>query len=81
MNELLAGLTVGTIISLKHAELEDFKITHSHKDGKYAGWITTLEGRPVVNTDLIFYSSVDAENHMRRVHDAAKAWETAAAVA
>ncbi len=73
----LAGLSVLTLINLKHSEDEYICITHGGPtlDGKYAGWITTLEGRPVVNSAPIFETPADAETHMRRIVEAARGWE------
>ena len=75
---LLAGLSVMTLLSLKHSKDECICITHGGpavSNGKYVGWITTLEGRPVVNTEPIFDNPQDAEAHMHRVVSAARQWE------
>lgn len=76
-NETLAGLSFGTVLSLKHSEDEYVRVTHAGPaaNGKYLGWITTTEGRPVINTDAIFDTPQDAETHMRRVITAAREWE------
>jgi len=75
-NDLLAGLTVLTIINLKYSEDEYICVTHAGptSNGKYLGWITTLEGRPVVNSDPIFDTAGEAEKHMRKVVEAAREW-------
>lgn len=77
---LLAGLSVLTVINLKHSEDEYINVTHAGpaENGKYLGWITTLEGRPVINTEPIFDTPADAEAHMRRVIAAAREWENPA---
>ena len=77
-NPILAGLTFGTLLSLKHADPSQMVITHggpSTDTGKYAGWITTLEGRPVINTPAQFDTPQEAEAHMTKVVEAAKAFE------
>lgn len=73
-NELLAGLSVLTVINLKHCGDEDIVITHAGptENGKYSGWITTPEGRPLINTQDIFDTAGDAEGHMRKIVAAAR---------
>lgn len=77
---LLAGLSVLTVINLKHSEDEYINVTHAGpaENGKYLGWITTPEGRPVINTEPTFDTPADAEAHMRRVIAAAREWENPA---
>jgi hypothetical protein len=77
---LLAGLSMMTVINLKYSEDEYNNVTHAGPaaNGKYLGWITTLEGRPVINTEPIFDTPADAEAHMRRVIAAAREWENPA---
>jgi hypothetical protein len=77
---LLAGLSVLTVINLKHSQDEYINVTHAGpaENGKYLGWITTHEGRPVINTEPIFDTPADAEAHMRRVIAAAREWENPA---
>lgn len=76
--DLLGGLTLGTVLSLKYSEDDHFHITHSGPEdfGYYAGYITTLEGRPIVSTKHIFESADAAENHMRFVVKAAREFKT-----
>lgn len=69
-SDLLGGLSVMTVMNLKWAEDEDMVIAHggpSKGNGKYCGWITNLDGRPVVNSDAIFDTPEEAEDHMRKV--------------
>lgn len=71
---LLVRLSYITVINLKYSNDEDLNITHSgpHKNHKYSGWITTLYGRPVINTEPIFSTSLEAEGYMRRIIIAAR---------
>jgi len=70
-NELLAGLSIMTILSLKHADEAVLTscITSAgpDKDGRYAGWILTPEGRPVLNTPSRFETGADAMEHLKKV--------------
>lgn len=76
-NELLAGLSVLTVINLKHCEDEDIVITHAGptENNKYLGWIITPEGRPLINTEDIFDTAEDAEAHMHKIVAAARKWD------
>lgn len=77
---LLAGLSVLSVLNLKHSDDEYINVTHGGPDenGKYVGWITTIEGRPVINTGPRFDTPADAEAHMRLVIEAARKWESPA---
>jgi len=74
---VLVGLSVLTIISLKHCSDEDVRVTYSGPaaNGKYCGWITSQEGRPVTNTEATFDTPSMALAHMYRVIAAARTWE------
>ena len=80
---LLAGLSFLTVLNLKHSEDEHICVTHSgpDKNGKYRGFITTIERRPVINTEPVFDTASDAESHMRLVISAAREWEPAPSTA
>lgn len=79
-NAILAGLSVITVISLKHSDDADMQITHAGpaENGKYLGWIMTAEGRPFINTQAKFDTPADAEAHMRKVVEAARNWSNTA---
>jgi hypothetical protein len=76
-NRLLSGLSLITVINLKYSEDEYINVTHSGpaNNGKYLGWITKIDGRPVISTEPIFGTSQDAEAHMRSVITAARKWD------
>jgi hypothetical protein len=76
--DLLGGLTLGTVLNLKWSEGDSMSVTHAGPDnsGKYAGFITTLEGRPIVSSKPAFASGASAEEHMRKVIKAAREFRT-----
>lgn len=75
---LLGGLTLGTVLNLKWTDGDSMTVTHAgpDDDGKYAGFITTLEGRPIVSSKAAFESGASAEEHMRKVINAAREFRT-----
>lgn len=79
---LLAGLSFLTVINLKHSEDEYLNYTHAGpaKNGKYLGWITTREGRPIINSEPMHDTPEAAVAHMRSVVVACRAWENPANV-
>lgn len=74
---LLTGLTLLTVIKLKYSEDEFLHYTHAgpSKDGKYAGWVVTPDGRPIINSEPIHDTPKKAEAHMRAVVAACRAHE------
>jgi len=75
VDPILAGLSWMTVMNLKWSEEGCYHIKTSGPDsnGKFTGWILTLEGRPVVNTSP-FDTAEDATNHIHAVIKAAKAY-------
>jgi hypothetical protein len=76
VDPILAGLSWMTVMNLKWYEPDAAHVTASGPDsnGKFTGWILTLEGRPVVNTPP-FDSAELAINHIHAVIKACKAYE------
>lgn len=81
-SDLLAGLTVMTVINLKHSDDEFLIYTHSGPhEGKYAGWLLTKEGRPIINSQPTFENGEAAAAHMKLVVAACRSWESPANIA
>lgn len=78
-SELLAGLSRMTVFNIKCAEADviDKCITSAGPDakGKFAGWLVTPDGRPLISTPASFDTAALAEEHMRKVVAAARAYE------
>lgn len=72
--ELLAGLSFITVMNLSWYEEGDGVICNSkNEEGKYAGWLLNDRGsRPVFNTPWCFDTAELAEDHVRKVIQAAK---------
>jgi hypothetical protein len=71
---LLAGLSMGTVLALKHSGPEDLSITFGGPDtkAKFSGWILQPNGRPVINTGAIFDSGDAAVAYMTSIVDTAR---------
>ena len=78
--DLLAGLSVMTVIKLKHAADDhlNYAAGGPAENGKYYGWIYTLEGRQLVNSQPIHENGEAAIAHMKKVVDACRSWESPA---
>ena len=80
-SELLAGLSVMTVINLKHSGDEYMIYTSSGPhEGKYSGWILTKEGRPIINSQPTHANREAAIAHMKSVVAACRSWESPANV-
>lgn len=68
---LFAGLSRGTLLRLSGLSESDYSVTHAaHRAGKckrFAGWLTSPDGRPLINTEPVFRSAISAELHVRRL--------------
>lgn len=71
---LLAGLSYATILNLRSSDPDSLRVEAGgpSQKGKYAGWITTLDGRAIVNTEATFDTSKEAEVHMHKIIAAAR---------
>ena len=72
---ILAGLSWMTVMNLKWSEPDCVRTETAGPDseGKFTGWILTLEGRPVINTPP-FDTAEQATAHIHAVIKAAKAY-------
>lgn len=78
-SDLLAGLSVMTVINLKHSDDEYLIYTQSGPfEGKYVGWLLTREGRPIINSQPTHENGDAAIAHMKAVVAACRAWESPA---
>lgn len=76
-NPILEGLSISTLLNLKHSLDDKLHITHSGpaENGKYSGWITNPKGQPIINTKPNFNSPEEAEEHIRKIVAATREWK------
>src|SRR6185436_10583026 len=74
---ILAGLSWMTVMNLKWAEPNGMliRVSEPGSDGRFTGWILTLEGRPVVNTPP-FDTAELATHHVHAVIKGCKDYES-----
>ncbi len=62
---------LSTITAMTIASRGDLIYSHAGpaKNGKYAGWITMPNGRPLLNTEPVFDTPELAEKHMTDLRD------------
>ncbi len=63
-------MSISNLTALIIESRDDLLVTHGgpSKDGKFMGWITLPDEqycRPLLNSEAVFDSPEDAENHMR----------------
>lgn len=86
--EILAGMTYGTLLTIKHSDDEYLQVTYAGpmdhledgdpKKGKYAGWITVPPyGRGLIETPPCFDTAEEAMEHMRDIIKAAREFDPA----
>lgn len=64
-------MSISNLTAMIIASNDNLIFTYAGPDsnGKFAGWITMPNGRPVLNTQSAFDSSDDAKNHMLSLRD------------
>ncbi|WP_292992516.1 hypothetical protein [Nitrosomonas sp.] len=64
-------MSISNLTAMIIVNNEDLIFTYAGPDsnGKFSGWISMPNGRPVLNTQSVFDSSGDAKNHMLSLRD------------
>lgn len=75
--DVLEGIDEYTVLLLKYSNPGHLHVTYDGPDseGKYAGRAMVSNGHILYSTDAVFNTSDEAVGHMRKVLDAARAWE------